>query len=87
MGFDTLAQDPKAMEVIGSFLPAQTGVVVLDSGSATVTLPRFQRVDTAFASSQTANAARVSATSGATFTITGTGTDIVMWLAFGVAKV
>ena len=57
------------------------GVVALSSGTITVTMPGNREVITAMAHSQTSNAARVSATSGATITITGTGSDIATWFA------
>lgn len=57
------------------------GIAALDSGALTVTVPGNRRVITAWAESQTANAARVSATSGATLSLAGTGTDAVAWFA------
>ena len=57
------------------------GVVALVGGTVDVTIPGAKRILAAFCESQTSNAARHSASSGSAFTITGTGTDIVEWLA------
>ena len=81
MAFYYTADSAKVVEPVGHYLPIAEGSVVLSGGSATVTVPQAYIVKSAFASSQTSNSARVSATSGNTFTITGTGTDRVDWLA------
>lgn len=83
MAFDVTSQSPTRVENVGinHSLQMHAGVVALSGGSATVTIPGVDTVVFADASSQTANAARVSATSGQSFTITGTGSDIVMWMA------
>ena len=57
------------------------GIGTLSGGALTVTTPGNREVITAWAEAQTANAAYVSATSGATLTITGTSTDVVTWYA------
>jgi hypothetical protein len=57
------------------------GIVALDSGAITVTVPGNRQVITAWAESQTANAARVSATAGATLSLAGTSSDLVAWFA------
>lgn len=57
------------------------GQAALDSGAVTVTVPGNRQVITAWAESQTANAARVSATAGATLSLAGTGSDVVAWFA------
>jgi hypothetical protein len=59
-----------------------TGVVALVAGAATVSIPGFSRIVSAFVGAQSSNAAYVSATATNTFTITGTSTDAVMWMAF-----
>lgn len=71
---------------IGTYTPFAEGSVVLSGGTATVTIAGASIVKSAFASSQTSNAARVSATAANTFTITGTGTDRVDWLAVIIPK-
>lgn len=57
------------------------GIATLGSGTATVTVPGNRQVITAWAQAQTSNAAYVSATSGATLTLSGTGSDAVAWFA------
>lgn len=57
------------------------GIGTLVAGELTVTVPGNRQVITAWAQAQTGNAAYVSATSGATLTITGTSTDVVTWYA------
>ena len=86
MGFNTTAQDPKIVEVIGSFAPVATGVVALSGGTAEVTVSNFESIDVALVHAHTANATRVTDITGNTFTITGTGTDVVMYLAVGKAR-
>lgn len=82
MAFNTSSMSREPVQSTGPVLPFDKGIAVLSGGSATVTTS-FKEVEMAFVSSQTSNAARVSATSGATFTITGTGTDAVAWIAIG----
>ena len=82
MAFYFTADAQTIVEPIGKYLPIATGSTVLAAGSATVTVPSAFVVKSAFCSSQTSNAARCSATSGNTFTITGTGTDRVDWIAY-----
>lgn len=67
----------------GNNLPIVIGSVALVGNTATVVVPGFKFVKVAFPSSQTANAARISAYSGNSFTITGTGTDRVDYIAVG----
>lgn len=81
MAFYYAADSSKLINPVGHFVPMAEGSAVLSGGSATVTVPQAFVVKSAFVSSQTSNSARVSATSGNTFTITGTGTDRVDWLA------
>lgn len=83
MAFNESARNPTPAEVVGSFFGGYFGTVALVAGAATVTIPGISNVFYAEASSQTANAARISATAANAFTITGTGTDIVMWFAIG----
>ena len=67
----------------GNNLPIVFGSVALSGGTATITVPGFKFVKCAFASSQTSNAARISAISANTFEITGTSTDRVDYMAIG----
>lgn len=83
MAFHYAADAIEKVEKIGHVLPMAKGSVALTGGTATVTIPFMRLVHMAVASSQTSNAARVSAVSGNTFTITGTGTDRVDWVAYG----
>ena len=82
MAFYFTADSSQIVASIGHYEPLAVGSAVLSGGSATVTVPQAYVVKSAFCSSQTSNAARCSATSGNTFTITGTGTDRVDWIAF-----
>jgi len=82
MAFYFAADAQTIIEPIGQYMPLATGSTVLAAGSATVTVPSAFVVKSAFCSSQTSNAARCSATSGNTFTITGTRTDRVDWIAY-----
>jgi hypothetical protein len=59
-----------------------TGVVALSGGTATVSIPGYSRIVSAFVSAQSSNATYVGATATNTFTITGTSSDVVMWMAF-----
>ena len=82
MAFYFSADSQSIIEPIGQYMPMAAGSTVLSGGSATVTVPSAYIVKSAFCASQTSNAARCSATSGNTFTITGTGTDRVDWIAY-----
>ncbi len=86
MAFFYTADARKLMDTVGNYMPIAEGSVVLSGGTAVVTIPGAFMVKSAFVSSQTANAARVSATSTNTFTITGTGTDRVDWMAIVIPK-
>ncbi len=82
MAFYYTANAAEIVEPIGHYEPIAVGSVVLSGGSATVTVPQAFVVKMAVCSSQTSNAARCSATSGNSFTVTGTGTDRVDWIAY-----
>lgn len=82
MAFNFTALARKALDVVGVATRAEYGIVALSGGTATVKTT-FEIVEVAFAASQTSNAARISAISDGSFTITGTGTDAVMWMAIG----
>ena len=89
MAFDIVTKAPTLIENVGINHSVQmfTGVATLAGGTATVTIPGVEKVICVVASSQTSNAARYSATSGSGFTITGTGTDAVGWIATCIAKI
>lgn len=86
MAFNKTTQAAKLVENVGQFSPLAYGIAVLAAGSAVVKVPGLSLVEGGIAQSQTSNAARVSATDGNTLTITGTGTDSVMWIAWGKPK-
>ena len=71
MAFFYAADAQGIMRVVGHFLQFVEGSAVLAGGTATVTVSQAFTVKSAFVSSQTSNAARVSATASNTFTITG----------------
>lgn len=81
MAFNQTSLSARYLEVLGSQPKLVYGVSALSGGAATITVPAGRRVVTAWAESQTANAARVSATDGSTLTLTGTGSDVVAWFA------
>ena len=81
MAFNQSAVSPTYLPSTGVQPNLVYGVGALVSGSLVVTMPGNRTVITAMAHSQTANAARVSDTTGATLTISGTGTDVVTWFA------
>ncbi len=82
MAFYFSADTQTIVEPVGQFMPMAAGSTVLAGGTATVTVASAYIVKSAVCMSQTSNAARCSATSANTFTITGTGTDRVDWIAF-----
>lgn len=82
MAFNFTSLSRKVLDILGVATRAEYGIVELAAGSAVVKTS-FEIVEVAFAASQTSNAARISDISSGSFTITGTGTDAVMWLAIG----
>lgn len=82
MAFNFTSLPRKPLDVIGVATRSEYGIVALAAGSAVVKTS-FEIVEVALVGSQTANAARVSDISAGSFTITGTGTDAVMWTAIG----
>lgn len=82
MAFNFTSMARRVLDVIGVAVREEYGIVALSGGTATVKTS-FTIVETAFVSSQTANAARVSDITAGSFIITGTGTDAVMWRAIG----
>lgn len=82
MAFNFTSLARKALDVVGVATRSEYGIVALSGGTATVNTT-MDVVEVAFVSSQTSNTARVSAISNNGFTITGTGTDAIMWWAIG----
>ena len=81
MAFNNTSLSGRYLPVNGVQPNLVYGISALSGGSATVTVPGNRQVISAWAQSQTSNAARVSATDGATLTLSGTGTDAVAWFA------
>jgi len=81
MAYNNTALNPTYLPVTGVQPNLVYGIATLSGGTVTVTMLGNRQVITAWAQAQTANAAYVSATSGATLTVTGTGTDVVTWYA------
>ncbi len=81
MAFNNTSISSRYLEVLGSQPKLVYGIGALSGGTLVVTVKGGVKVVTAWAESQTANAARVSDTTGSTLTLTGTGTDTVAWFA------
>lgn len=81
MAYNNTSLNPAYLPVNGVQPNLVYGIAALSGGTVTVTVPGNRQVITGWAQAQTANAAYVSATSGATLTVTGTGTDAVAWFA------
>lgn len=81
MAFNQTSLSARYLEVLGHQPKLVYGIGTLSGGTLDVTVKGGRTVVTAWAASQTSNAARVSATSGGTLTLTGTGTDTVAWFA------
>ena len=81
MAFNNTAINARYLEMLGNQAKIVYGIVALESGTKVVTVPGGRRVISAWAESQTSNAARVSATDGATLTLSGTTSDAVAWFA------
>lgn len=97
MGFNVTAQTAKLVESVGSFTDMAHGMTVMASGTGTVTVPNFSRLDGIVGTVQGATGVGetviCTATSGNTATLetiaeggTATGTSVVMWIAWGLAK-
>ena len=86
MAFNTSAQDPKPLEVIGSYLPAACGIVANGGGGTVdVIVTCLKTVRGVILTSQSASTVvpYVSATSGNTFTITADANEVINWVAWG----
>lgn len=97
MAFNVSSQAAKLVESVGSFTDLAHGMTTMASGTGTVTVPNFTRLDGIVGSVQGATGVGetviCTATSGNTATIetiaeggTATGTSVVMWIAWGQAK-
>lgn len=75
---------PLLVENRGSYSGFAIGLAALSGGTATVTVPSLREVHWAIAQSRSANRAYVSADTGNTFTITGSGSETVAWIAYGL---
>lgn len=83
MAFNRTSQTARLLNVIGAKCELVCGMTTLSGGAATASAPPLKRVDGVVASAQSANAVNVTATSGNTFTLAGTGSDVIMWMAWG----
>jgi hypothetical protein len=81
MAFNNTSLSARYLPVFGSQPTLVFGIGTLSGGTLVVTVPAGRKVVSAWAESQTANAARVSDTTGSTLTLTGTSTDAVAWFA------
>lgn len=81
MAFNNTSLSGRYLPVNGVQPNMVYGISALSGGTATITVPGNRQVISAWAESQTSNAARVSDTTGATLTLTGTGSDVVAWFA------
>lgn len=97
MAYNLSSQNSVLEEVVGSFGPFAYGMATMASGTATITVKQFVTVYGAVGSVQGATGVGetviITATSGNTFTLetvaeggTTTGTSVVMWIAWGVAR-
>lgn len=97
MSFNLTSQNPKLVDVVGSFAAIAVGLVAMASGTATVTVPDLREIQGVVGTVQGATGVGetviCTATSGNTFTIetiseagAKTGTSVVMWFAWGKAR-
>lgn len=84
MAFNRTTQTSRFATVMGGACELVTGVTALVAGAATVTVTQLRRVDGVITGGP--NAATVSATATNTFTLAGTGTDSISWIAWGQPK-
>lgn len=97
MAFNVSSQAGKIVEVVGSYATLATGMTTMASGTGTVTIPGFSRLDgivgmvqgatgvgeTVICTATSANTATLETISEAG---AAAGTSVVMWIAWGVAK-
>lgn len=84
MAYLVTAKDPTEIKTVGTISnPRQyIGVSALSGGTLTVTIPGVTRILWAEVHAQSANAAYIASSAANAFTITGTSSDGVMWMAF-----
>jgi hypothetical protein len=86
MAYNITSQAPTLIDVVGQYARAVKGVVALSSGTITVTVRQFTKVEGVLCSARSSNNVYCSAHSGNTFTLTGTSADVIDYIAFGSAK-
>lgn len=97
MAFNLSTQASQLEEVVGSFGPFAYGMATMASGTATVTVKQMVTVQGVVGAVQGATGVGetviCTATSGNTFTLetiaeggTATGTSVVMWICWGIAR-
>jgi hypothetical protein len=97
MAFNVTSQASKLVESVGSFTDLAHGMTVMASGTGTVTVPHFTRLDGIVGTVQGATGVgemvicTATATNTATLETVGeggsaTGSSVVMWIAWGHAK-
>ena len=87
MAFNLTSQKGRLVQAIGSFSELACGISALSGGAATVTVKSLARVDGVICSSQnSANVVYPDSTSGNVFTLSGGGSDNIMWIAWGIPR-
>ena len=98
MAFNVTSQIGKLMPAVGSFTSFVTGMTTMASGTGTATAIGLTRLDGIVGTVQGATGVGemviCTATSGNTATLetvgeggSATGTSVVMWIAWGIAKI
>ncbi len=97
MAFNVSTQSPKVAEVVGSFRPLAYGMTTMATGTGTVTIPQFSRIEGIVGVVQGATGVGETVICTATSANTATletideagdaaGTSVVMWIAWGTPK-
>lgn len=97
MAFNVTSQSPTTTEVVGSFGPMAYGMTTMATGTGTVTIPQFSRIEGIVGCVQGATGVGETVICTATSTNTATletideagdaaGTSVVMWIAWGTPK-
>ena len=86
MAFNKTSQAARLLNVVGPKCEIVCGMTTLSGGAGTGTAVQLKTVHGVIVTAQSANAANCSATSGNQFTLGGTGSEVVMWLAWGVPR-
>ena len=84
MAFNFTAYNSTEVPVIGVQPKIYFGIGTISGTTCDVTVKQLKTVIVAVTSTQDANVARVSATSGNGFTVTGTNTSVFGWIAVGI---